>query len=525
MSPTTSAARRLSLLALYTLIFWLLLPGGLLALGAWLDRFLGLPPLGGLAAPGWSLVALGLGLMAWAMLGLWREGRGLPVSALPPPRLARRGPYRLVRHPIYLGFQLALLGAGLGLRSRALALIVAPAFLPLWLTYAGLEERGLVRRFGSAYLSYRRRAGLALPRLSTYRPIQALCGLRALPAHVEGGERVPAEGGAVLVANHACYLDPAFVLQVTRRPIRFLATAEMFRSPLRRWFFSRAGTIPLRRYRPGAAACRELLRSLEAGELVGMFPEGERCVLGALQGVLPEAARLLARLPWPILPVGISGSYDCGPRWADHLRRRPVRVRVGPPLVPDRARPAESLRAALAALLDDDPQPVHLDGLDAARLDRVLWRCPACLEETPFAPAALRCRACGARWAPDGAGGLRGADGKCQRLAELARPVWQAPERGPLRVLARGACEAEPSGPLRPLRPLGRDVLEVGPDGLAFGELRLRAAVIRTITTERADTLQVATLEGMWQFRPEVGSAFRLQLELERARADAGGSA
>lgn len=59
------------------------------------------------ARPWWgggAVLVAGLALAAWAMTELWRGGGGLPVSALPPPRFTRRGPYALVRHPIYLGF-------------------------------------------------------------------------------------------------------------------------------------------------------------------------------------------------------------------------------------------------------------------------------------------------------------------------------------------------------------------------------------------------------------------------------------
>jgi hypothetical protein len=74
-------------------------------------------------------------------------------------------------------------------------------------------------------------------------------------------------------------------------------------------------------------------------------------------------------------------------------------------------------------------------------------------------------------------------------------------------------------GPIAPLEPLGDGDLEVGPDGLRFGDLRVPLDRIRTLTTERADTLQVATAEAMWQFVLEGGSAFRLQRALERCRA------
>jgi 1-acyl-sn-glycerol-3-phosphate acyltransferase len=320
---------------------------------------------------------------------LWLNGRGLPISALPPPQLVGRGPYRIVRHPIYLGFNLLMLGVGLLAGSRAMALVAAPALLPCWTGYALVEERGLVRRFGERYRRYRRRVGL-LPKVSLYWLAQLAMALRAIPVAVEGRGRIP-KGGCILVANHACYLDPLLVGTVTRRKVRYLSTVEVFRTPLSRWALTALAAFPLRRYRTDLVATREMLRLLEEGEIIGMFTEGERSPLGDLQKPLPNVAEILTRLPYPVIPVGVSGSYDVGPRWSDVLRRRPVKVRVGEPIQWGTANPAETLNGAIRRLMDANPQPLDLAGLPREKLSRVLWRCPECGEEARFSPERLRC--------------------------------------------------------------------------------------------------------------------------------------
>jgi hypothetical protein len=60
-------------------------------------------------------------------------------------------------------------------------------------------------------------------------------------------------------------------------------------------------------------------------------------------------------------------------------------------------------------------------------------------------------------------------------------------------------------------------LLRVDEHGLRFGSLEIPAGAIRTVSTERADTLQVAVAGAMWHFRPESGSVFRLQWMLEAA--------
>jgi len=162
MSATT---RALVVLA-YFLGFWVGLPIVLVAVGRGIDARLGwaTPP----SPLGLVPLVAGLGLMGASMRALWREGRGLPVSALPPAALVTSGVYAICRHPIYVGFNLLVLGGGLLLGSRGLTVVVAPVFLPVWWVYASVEERGLRRRFGGAYESYCDDVGM-LPWLSRAR--------------------------------------------------------------------------------------------------------------------------------------------------------------------------------------------------------------------------------------------------------------------------------------------------------------------------------------------------------------------
>lgn len=508
---------RVAIVLAYVVAFWIALPWLLWQTGAWVDVRL---PIGFDAwSGGWVVVGVGAALMLASILTLRVRGRGLPVSALPPPRLVVSGPYRWVRHPVYVGFHLVVVGTGLAVGSTGLALVVGVAFLPCWIGYALLEERALLRRFGAAYRSYQRQVGM-LPRLDVYRITQVLArGL--LPVRVEGRARVPPSGAAVLVANHACYADPVFLQCVSWRRIHFLATAEAFRGGAMAWAIRRTSAVPLRRYRVDPGAYRELLRRLEQGALVGVFVEGERSPLGAYQGALPHVARMLGRLGVPVIPVGIAGNFDAGPRWAECLRVRRVVVRVGEPVVFDASGPAQAIDRAIATLIDEDPQPVRLEGLERGTLRRVLWRCPACLDEAGWQAESLQCGACGARWRPTEGGRFQAVGGDVAEatLAELARPVWDATEAAPLEVKARGGVERSVRGAIEPLVPMGEGRLVVTPDAVSFRDLSIPLASLRTTSTERTDTLQLATSSEMWQFRVREGSVFRLQRAIDRWRA------
>ena len=509
-------AVKAAIVAAYAVVFWFFLPAGLWLFARGLDRSFGWA-----AGPPWigCLVLLGgLALVEWAVGTLWLAGRALPVSALPPSRLVRGGPYAFVRHPVYLGFNIALFGAGLLVGSPALAWVVAPLFMPVWIAYALVEERFLVRRFGGEYRHFRRRVGL-LPPFPMYPIVRvAQAVFRPLDVTVHGREHVPVRGPVVLVFSHACYLDPGYVVVATRRPVRYLTTAEAYRRPLLAWFVARFGNVAVRRYRPDPAACREMLRLLAEGEAIGIAPEGERSVLGDYQGAKSDVAGIVARLGVPVVPVGITGNYDCGPRWASVLRRRPVTVRVGPPLQwdPERA-PEQVIDSGLRALLDADPQPVHFEGLPTERIAHVLWRCPRCGDEAGWTAAALTCSACGARYTPTSDGRFRGADAGLT-LASLGHAMRRFVDPGPLTARVRASRERPVFGPIRSLAPAEDGELSAAPDGLRLGSLAIGLQDVRSTSIERGDTLQVALRDAMWQFRFLDGSVFRVQLAVDRWR-------
>jgi hypothetical protein len=150
----------------------------------------------------------------------------------------------------------------------------------------------------------------------------------------------------------------------------------------------------------------------------------------------------------------------------------------------------------------------------------VLWRCPRCLGAEEWRAADLACGACGVSYRGSPNGWLLDEGGTAHGLAGLANAVRAAPETGPIETKAVAAREASVRGPIRPLEPLGPGTLLAAPGGLRFEALEWPTGTLRSVSTERADTLQIATREGMWQFRCLEGSVFRLHWAIERWRRD-----
>lgn len=132
---------------------------------------------------------------------------------------------------------------------------------------------------------------------------------------LNGFDRLPQSGPAILCPNHISFLDSALVMVLVPRNISFIGKSEYMDSWKTRWFFPKVGMIPVDR-RGGEkshAALDAAERVLRRGELFGIFPEGTRSRDGMLYKGHTGAARLAMKLGCPIFPVGIVGTREIQP--------------------------------------------------------------------------------------------------------------------------------------------------------------------------------------------------------------------
>lgn len=114
---------------------------------------------------GWTgvaLCALGFGL---AISARWYLGRnwGMPMARKEQPELVTSGPYAFMRHPIYTGLILAMLGSAIGVNIYwALMLIPVSAY---FIYSARREEAVMLQLFSEQYAAYMARTGMLTPRL------------------------------------------------------------------------------------------------------------------------------------------------------------------------------------------------------------------------------------------------------------------------------------------------------------------------------------------------------------------------
>jgi 1-acyl-sn-glycerol-3-phosphate acyltransferase len=199
--------------------------------------------------------------------------------------------------------------------------------------------------------------GSSIAKIISWRIAQFSCevALRLIYGlRVRNAASVPAEGPVLIAANHQSFLDPpAIGCAVTQRQLDFVARGGLFENRHFGWFISFLNSIPVAEEGPDAAAIREILRRLEMGRCVMIFPEGSRTPDGEVHEFKRGVALLVKRAKCPVVPAAIDGAFEAWPR----TRKRP-RV-IGAPRV----------RAIYGEAIYDE---LMKDGADAglARIER-----------------------------------------------------------------------------------------------------------------------------------------------------------
>lgn len=176
----------------------------------------------------------------------------------------------------------------------------------------------------------------------------------------QGVENIPREGGALLICNHTAYADALLLQAATGRPIRFVMSRDVFKTW--KWaypFFKLTDCIPIHTSdgpRALAQSLKEAREAMEAGAIVGIFPEGALTTNGNLMQFNKGFERIAKNSGCPIIPAHIGniwGSIFSFKNGKPGLRRpdqfpRPVYIRFGTPLPADTA--ADEARRVIAEL-------------------------------------------------------------------------------------------------------------------------------------------------------------------------------
>jgi 1-acyl-sn-glycerol-3-phosphate acyltransferase len=123
-------------------------------------------------------------------------------------------------------------------------------------------------------------------------------------------DRLPAQGGYVLAPSHRSMMDIPFAAWLSRRPLRYMGKASLFRIPVIGSFFRSLGGFAVARDGTDRKALRDSIAMLQAGDVLLVYPEGTRQHGPKIQPLQPGAAYLALRAGVPIVPVGIAGTEE-----------------------------------------------------------------------------------------------------------------------------------------------------------------------------------------------------------------------
>jgi 1-acyl-sn-glycerol-3-phosphate acyltransferase len=148
---------------------------------------------------------------------------------------------------------------------------------------------------------------------------------------IEGRENVPPQGGIIVATNHLSRWDiPLLLLIPGRKDLTALVTDKYLEYPFIRWFIEAAGGIWIDRTRADFTAFRKAIEALEAGQSLGIAPEGTRSDKDGLLEGKPGTVLLAVKAQVPVVPVALTGTEVVARNW---WRRPRLIMRFGKPFV------------------------------------------------------------------------------------------------------------------------------------------------------------------------------------------------
>ena len=135
----------------------------------------------------------------------------------------------------------------------------------------------------------------------------AFCGL-IYPSRCYNRKVLDRDAPYIIVSNHQSMMDPIFIaLRVWRYEIRFLGKSTLNKSAFVKAILHRLHMIPVARKETDIGAMRACLKSLQEGNVVGLFPEGSRhSEQDTMQEVMSGVSLLVLRSKVPLIPILIT---------------------------------------------------------------------------------------------------------------------------------------------------------------------------------------------------------------------------
>jgi 1-acyl-sn-glycerol-3-phosphate acyltransferase len=156
---------------------------------------------------------------------------------------------------------------------------------------------------------------------------RAVFRLAGVDVTVEGLERLP-PGQAVVVANHASYVDGPLLKGFLPAHFAFVIKGEMREVPIAHFLLRRGGCYFVERNTTQGSArdARQIVKAAEGGESLAFFPEGTFRKITGIGRFRPGAFVAATRNKLPVVPIAINGTRHMLP--SGRLVPRPCRLHI-----------------------------------------------------------------------------------------------------------------------------------------------------------------------------------------------------
>jgi 1-acyl-sn-glycerol-3-phosphate acyltransferase len=151
-------------------------------------------------------------------------------------------------------------------------------------------------------------------------------GVALFGVRVGCDEPLPSAGGVLVLSTHQSHLDPLVLGLATNRRLSSMARSSLYRFKPFGFVITALDAVPIDRAGSAVAAMKVVIKRLQDGAAVIIFPEGTRTATGHLGEIKSGFALIARKAKVPIVPVAIVGAWECWPK--TRLLPRPGRIRL-----------------------------------------------------------------------------------------------------------------------------------------------------------------------------------------------------
>jgi 1-acyl-sn-glycerol-3-phosphate acyltransferase len=181
---------------------------------------------------------------------------------------------------------------------------------------------------------------------------------------VTGMDNIPEEGAVIVASNHVSFADPLILGGMIRRPVNFVMYYKIYKIPVLNFIFRTGKAIPIAGRSEDPQVLEEAYRRmhgvLDAGDVLGIFPEGRITSDGEIHPFRPGIEKVISKQPVAVVPIALCNLWGSLFSRRDPMyKRRPyklwanIELRIGEPIAPEEVS-AERLQIEVEKLRGED---------------------------------------------------------------------------------------------------------------------------------------------------------------------------